>query len=116
MARESFENKKIAKLLNEYFISIKVDREEMPQIDALYQNIFTHVHHRTGGWPLSVFMTPKREVFYITGYILTKRVLSEGFPDLIHKLSKLFKDEKALKKEIHKIQKIVLNKGKIFSF
>ena len=114
MARESFENKKIAKLLNDTFISIKVDREEMPQIDALYQNIFLHVNKRSGGWPLSVFMTPSREVFYITGYIPPqKRSYSAGFPNLIHKLSKLYNNKKVLQKRIIAIQKSVASPVKI---
>ena len=113
MARESFENKKIAKLLNDNFISIKVDREEMPQIDALYQNVFLHVNKRTGGWPLSVFMTPKREVFYITGYIPPKKEsYSEGFIPLVQRLARLYKNKVALKKEIGKILKVVTTKVK----
>ena len=76
MARESFENKKIAQLLNKYFIAIKVDREEMPQIDALYQNIFYHVHKRSGGWPLSVFNdTFKRRLLYHRVYASKKNFL-----------------------------------------
>jgi len=114
MARESFENKKIAKLLNKYFIAIKVDREEMPQIDALYQNVFYHVKKRSGGWPLSVFMTPQREVFYITGYIPPqKEFYSEGFSDLIQKLSQLYENKKALQEEIDKIQKAVSKEVKL---
>ncbi len=114
MERESFQNKKIAQLLNKYFIAIKVDREEMPQVDALYQNIFYHIHKRSGGWPLSVFMTPSREVFYITGYIpLKKTSYSVGFADLIHKLSKLYEDKKALQKRIVAIHKSVQSPVKI---
>jgi uncharacterized protein YyaL (SSP411 family) len=114
MAKESFENKKIAKLLNDHFISIKVDREEMPQIDALYQNVFYHVNKRTGGWPLSVFMTPQREVFYITGYIPPqKESYSEGFVVLMQRLTKLYNNKKALKKEIAKIQKAVATEVKL---
>ncbi|WP_434581498.1 DUF255 domain-containing protein [Sulfurimonas sp. NW15] len=114
MARESFENKKIAQLLNKYFIAVKVDREEMPQVDALYQNIFAHVHKRTGGWPLSVFMTPQREVFYITGYIPPKKEFySEGFSDLIRKLSKLYTDKKTLRQETDRIQKAVASRVKL---
>ncbi|WP_457748351.1 thioredoxin domain-containing protein [Sulfurimonas sp.] len=115
MAKESFENKKIAKLLNKYFIAIKVDREEMPQIDALYQNIFYHVHKRTGGWPLSVFMTPQREVFSITGYIPPqKESYSEGFSKLIQELARLYNNKKVLQKKIRKIQTAVKTNVKLF--
>ena len=106
MARESFENKAIAQFLNKYFISIKVDREEMPQIDLLYQDIFYHLNKRSGGWPLSVFMTPSREVFYITGYIPLKQTsYSEGFLELMNKLLKLYNNKKILKQRINSIQK-----------
>ncbi len=69
MSRESFEDDAIAEILNRYFISIKVDREEMPHIDSYYQNIYQKVHHRSGGWPLTVMMSEKQEVFFITTYI-----------------------------------------------
>ena len=63
MERECFENEAIAKLLNEHFIAIKVDREERPDIDAVYVEA---VSRMTGsaGWPLSVFLTPARQPFY----------------------------------------------------
>jgi uncharacterized protein YyaL (SSP411 family) len=105
MAKESFENKKIAKLLNDNFISIKVDREELPQVDALYQELFLKVKGRRGGWPLSVFMTPKGEVFYITGYIPAHdKSSAEGFDTLIPKLTQLFSDKKALSSAIKKLK------------
>ena len=57
MAHESFENIKIAKLMNKYFINIKVDREERPDLDAVYQNAL-QVFGEHGGWPLTMFLTP----------------------------------------------------------
>ncbi|HEY6928733.1 MAG TPA: thioredoxin domain-containing protein [Thermoanaerobaculia bacterium] len=63
MAHESFENERIAQLLNQNFISIKVDREERPDVDDIYM---TAVQSLTGsgGWPLSLFLTPDRKPFY----------------------------------------------------
>ncbi len=63
MERESFENEEIAAYLNEHFISIKVDREERPDVDAIYM---AYVTARTGGggWPMSVFLTPERVPFF----------------------------------------------------
>ncbi len=63
MERESFENESIAKILNEHFISIKVDREERPDIDHIYMQAVMAMTGQ-GGWPLSVFMTPDQEPFY----------------------------------------------------
>ena len=55
MERESFENEQIAKIMNEYFISIKVDREQRPDIDQIYMNAVVMMAG-SGGWPLSVFL------------------------------------------------------------
>ena len=63
MERESFENERIAAIMNEHFVSIKVDREQRPDVDEIYM---TAVRMMTGGggWPLSVFLTPDRQPFY----------------------------------------------------
>ncbi len=69
MSRESFDDETVAAILNRYYICIKVDREEMPHIDSYYQKVYETVHHRSGGWPLTVMMDANREVFFITTYI-----------------------------------------------
>ena len=63
MERESFENENIAAFLNEHFVSIKVDREERPDIDKIYMT-FVQATTGQGGWPLSVFLTPELKPFY----------------------------------------------------
>ena len=63
MERESFEDEGIAKLMNENFINIKVDREERPDIDALYMNAVQMLSGQ-GGWPMSVFLTPDLRPFW----------------------------------------------------
>ncbi len=63
MAHESFENPSTAAILNQYFVSIKVDREERPDIDSIYMN-FVVSTAGSGGWPLSVFLTPEGKPFY----------------------------------------------------
>ncbi len=63
MEKESFEEIATAKILNEYFISIKVDREERPDLDNIYMNAVQLMTHR-GGWPMTVFLTPELEPFY----------------------------------------------------
>ncbi len=63
MERESFENEAIANLMNTYFISVKVDREERPDVDAIYMNA-VQIMTGSGGWPMTVFMTPDGKPFY----------------------------------------------------
>src|SRR3954468_24899174 len=57
MEHESFENEEVARLLNEHFVSIKVDREERPDLDQIYMNSVQLLTGQ-GGWPMSVFLTP----------------------------------------------------------
>ena len=63
MEHESFENDRIAKLMNEHFVCIKVDREERPDVDQIYQ-LGVQLLTRHGGWPLTVFCFPDRRPFY----------------------------------------------------
>jgi len=67
MEKESFEDEEIAKILNENFISIKVDREERPDIDKIYMDICLMLNGH-GGWPLTVIMTPDKEPFFVGTY------------------------------------------------
>jgi uncharacterized protein YyaL (SSP411 family) len=67
MAHESFEDDEVARVLNENFVSIKVDREERPDIDTIYMNVCQAITLR-GGWPLSIFMTPEAKPFYAGTY------------------------------------------------
>jgi len=68
MAHESFEDKEVAKLLNNTFICIKVDREERPDIDKIYMNTCTLITG-TGGWPLTIIMTPEKKPFFAATYL-----------------------------------------------
>lgn len=63
MERESFENPEVAKLINDNFVAIKVDREERPDIDAVYMQFVTAISG-TGGWPMTVFLTPDLKPFF----------------------------------------------------
>ena len=69
MEDESFKNEVVAKLLNDDYVSIKVDREEYPQLDKKYQQLFMSVYGKRGGWPLTVFMSPEAEAFHLATYI-----------------------------------------------
>ena len=87
MERESFENEQIAELMNEHFVNIKVDREERPDLDHIYQ---TAVQLLTGqgGWPLTMFLTPEQEPFYGGTYFPPDdRYGRPGFPRLLHALA-----------------------------
>ena len=74
MAHESFEDPEVAHLLNQFFVSIKVDREERPDIDQIYMSVCQALTGQ-GGWPLSIFMTPGREPF------LCRDLFSQVQPD-----------------------------------
>jgi uncharacterized protein YyaL (SSP411 family) len=63
MAHECFENPEIAKLMNENFVNIKVDREERPDLDQIYQNV-AQAMTQGGGWPLTVFLLPDQRPFF----------------------------------------------------
>ncbi len=81
MAHECFEDQTIAAVLNEHFVSIKVDREERPDLDETYMNVVTALTGR-GGWPLSVFLTPDLKPF--TAAPISPRrtgAACRGFPD-----------------------------------
>ncbi|NLY21085.1 MAG: thioredoxin domain-containing protein [Tissierellia bacterium] len=67
MAEESFEDEDVAKLLNEHFVSIKVDREERPDIDSIYMEV-TQALTGSGGWPMTVIITPDKKPFYAGTY------------------------------------------------
>ena len=67
MAHESFENEEIAKIMNDNFVNIKVDREERPDLDDIYQKV-CQMSTGQGGWPLSVFLTPDQRPFYVGTY------------------------------------------------
>ena len=93
MEEESFEDEEVAKLLNRDYVSIKVDREQFPQIDKKYQQLFTSLYGRSGGWPLSIFLTPKRKPFYVTTYIPKEKGYgSEGMLKLLPHYAKLFQE------------------------
>jgi uncharacterized protein YyaL (SSP411 family) len=95
MERESFENEAIADILNRHFISIKVDREERPDVDAVYMEAVQALTGQ-GGWPMSVFMTPDRKPFYGGTYFPPKNAHGRpGFPTLLEELAKAWKDRRS---------------------
>ena len=68
MERESFENEAIAALMNRWFVCIKVDREERPDLDEIYMAATVAMNHGQGGWPMTVFLTPEQQPFFAGTY------------------------------------------------
>jgi len=107
MEEESFTDVDIAKVLNEDFVSIKVDREEYPQIDKKYQALYMQVHGERGGWPLSVFMSPEKEVFFLGTYIPKEAGYgSKGLEVLLPSFVRLQKENKLFNEMLARHAKI----------
>ena len=93
MAHESFENEDIAQIMNENFVNIKVDREERPDIDDIYQKVCQLVTG-SGGWPLSVFLTPDQKPFYVGTYFpVLDSYGRPGFGSLLRQLAQAYKEK-----------------------
>ena len=93
MAHESFENDDVAKIMNENFVNIKVDREERPDLDDIYQKI-CQMSTGQGGWPLSVFLTPEQKPFYVGTYFpVLDSYGRPGFGSLCRQLAQAWKEK-----------------------
>lgn len=94
MAHEDFENEEIAELMNENFVNIKVDREERPDLDDIYQKV-CQMTTGSGGWPLSVFLTPDQKPFFAGTYFPPDgRYGTPGFASLLRQLSDMYKNNR----------------------
>lgn len=94
MAHESFENKEIAEILNRYFVSVKVDREERPDVDSVYMSVCQALSGN-GGWPMSIFMTAKQKPFFAGTYFPpTSRYGMIGFRDLLLTIADKWKSDR----------------------
>ncbi len=94
MAHESFENDDTAKILNEYFVSIKVDREERPDLDALYMEAVQALTG-SGGWPMTVFLTPDGAPFYGGTYFPpVDRYNMPAFPTVLQAIADLYRNRR----------------------
>ena len=93
MAHESFEDPKIAERMNELFINIKVDREERPDLDAIYQHALALMGEQ-GGWPLTMFLTPEGEPFWGGTYFPPEQRWGRpGFPQVIEAMSEAYRQD-----------------------
>ncbi len=110
MERESFENEAIARLMNEYFINIKVDREERPDLDAIYM---TAVQAMTGhgGWPMTVFLTPDGTPFYGGTYFPPDdRPGMPSFPRVLAAVAASYRDRRGdIEKTVAQVQQLYDN-------
>jgi len=95
MEHESFEDDEVAKLMNETFISIKVDREERPDIDNIYMTVCQILSRGSCGWPLNVFMTPDKKPFYAATYIPKNAKYGRiGMMELVPRVDELWKNNR----------------------
>jgi len=93
MAHESFEDAETAAVMNELFVNIKVDREERPDIDQIYMAALHHLGEQ-GGWPLTMFLTPKGEpVWGGTYFPKTSRYGRPAFADVLREVARLFRED-----------------------
>ncbi len=94
MERESFENHGVARVLNDHFISIKVDREERPDVDRVYMT-FVQATTGSGGWPMSVWLTPELQPFFGgTYYPPTSQWGRPGFVDVLTEINRAWRDDR----------------------
>lgn len=100
MEHESFSDPAVAALMNEHFVCIKVDREERPDIDAIYQTVCQAVT-KHGGWPLSVWLFPDGRPFYVGTYFPPQpRYGRPGFPQVLQGLAEAYRDKREKLEEI----------------
>jgi hypothetical protein len=94
MAHESFENPAIAALMNEHFVNIKVDREERPDLDQVYQHALALLGQH-GGWPLTMFLTPAGEPFWGGTYFPPEsRYGRPGLPEVLETVARIWRDDR----------------------
>ena len=119
MEHESFEDERIAAVMNEHFVSIKVDREERPDLDHIYQNVIQMLSGQ-GGWPLTMFLTPDQEPFYGGTYFPPEdRYGRPGFPHVLtavadayhHKLGEVTKSIQQIREGLKKLSTFETSPG-----
>ena len=96
MAHESFEDTEIAELMNRHFINIKVDREERPDLDKIYQTAHQLLTHRPGGWPLTMFLMPTDHMPFFAGTYFPKqpRFGMPSFPDVLGRIADVYRQHR----------------------
>ncbi len=96
MAHESFEDPEVAALMNQLFVNIKVDREERPDLDQIYQAAHAMLTQRNGGWPLTMFLMPDQTPFFGGTYFpKTARYNMPGFIDLLPQVASAYRSKRS---------------------
>ena len=116
MAHESFEDPATAAVMNEHFVCIKVDREERPDLDRVYQMTHQILTQQPGGWPLTVFLDPRDQVPFFSGTYFPRqpRMGAPGFVDLLERVAAVWMEKRDdLAEQAAKVQEILgsLNEG-----
>ncbi len=95
MAHESFEDDETAALMNRHYINIKVDREERPDLDKVYQTAHYLLTQRSGGWPLTLFLTPDDQTPFFGGtyFPLAPRYGLPGFKDILRRIAEVYAEQ-----------------------
>ncbi len=96
MAHESFEDENTAEMMNRLFVNIKIDREERPDLDKIYQTAQALLTQRTGGWPLTMFLTPEDQVPFFGGTYFPKEARHglPSFTDLMQRVEQFFRSHR----------------------
>nr|MBA2492026.1 thioredoxin domain-containing protein [Gammaproteobacteria bacterium] len=96
MAHESFEDPAVADVMNELFVNIKVDREERPDLDKIYQASQLLLNQRGGGWPLTMFLTPADQVPFFGGTYFPKAPMHSlpAFTDLLKRVAGFYRQRR----------------------
>jgi uncharacterized protein YyaL (SSP411 family) len=112
MAHESFENEDIASVMNDLFINIKVDREERPDLDAIYMHSLSLLGQQ-GGWPLTMFLTPDGEPFWGGTYFPPEsRYGRPGFPEVLHTIHEYWRDkQEAVEQNVSTLREAIAKMG-----
>jgi uncharacterized protein YyaL (SSP411 family) len=96
MAHESFEDPAVAAVMNRLFVNIKVDREERPDLDQIYQTAHQMLAQRAGGWPLTMFLTPQGAPFFGGTYFPKQaRYGMPAFPDVCERIAAIWREQRA---------------------
>jgi uncharacterized protein YyaL (SSP411 family) len=94
MAHESFEDEAIAELMNQHFVCIKVDREERPDLDAIYMTATVALNQGQGGWPMTMFLTPDLQPFFAGTYFPPRNGLGRpGFPTILKRIAQVWRED-----------------------
>jgi uncharacterized protein YyaL (SSP411 family) len=96
MAHESFEDAGVAEVMNRHFVNVKVDREERPDLDQIYQSAHQMLARGAGGWPLTMFLAPDGTPFFGGTYFpKTSRYGLPGFGELLERVAEIWRDKRA---------------------